>query len=412
MIYKGYYTSLKLQVQLVRVVKSGSRRYNVPEPPMTKRVFPILALAMFTSILGIGIITPFLSLYATEMEASGIWLGMIFTGYGLASTITNPIAGRLSDRSGRKRFLMIGLFVYAISALGYIYAVNPLQLSLVRLVQGAAGGMIFPVALAYVGDISPEGGEGKWMGYATAAFFSGFGFGPLMGGLLIESHGMDVAFAIMGGLNMIAALLITFLLPEIGQRKTSTGEGLSLRKMAASGAIKGIFSFRFTQAIGRGSFMVFLPIYAALYLDLTPTLVGVLISVHVFGMALLAPFTGHIADRYNRRNLVIISNVMFLLPLGLIPVAHDFWFLFWLCLFQGIAGSLSMTASQALIVEEGRKFGMGSAMAVPMVAMGLGMVVGPITSGAINDFVNISAVFYFAAAIGLVGTSLFVWFTR
>jgi len=379
---------------------------------MTKRVFPILALAMFTSILGIGIITPFLSLYATEMDASGIWLGLIFTGYGLASTITNPIAGRLSDRSGRKRFLMIGLFIYAISALGYIYAINPLQLSLVRLVQGAAGGMIFPVALAYVGDISPEGGEGKWMGYATAAFFSGFGVGPLMGGVLIESLGMDVAFAIMGGLNMIAALLITFLLPEIEQRKTSTGESLPLRQMAASGAIKGIFSFRFTQAIGRGSFMVFLPIYAALYLDLTPTLVGVLISVHVFGMALLAPFTGHIADRYNRRNLVIISNLMFLLPLGLIPVARDFWFLLWLCLFQGIAGSLSMTASQALIVEEGRKFGMGSAMAVPMVAMGLGMVVGPITSGVINDFVNISAVFYFAAAVGLVGTSLFVWFTR
>jgi multidrug resistance protein len=379
---------------------------------MTKRVFPILALSMFTSILGIGIITPFLSLYATEMEASGIWLGMIFTGYGLASTITNPIAGRLSDRSGRKRFLMIGLFIYALSSLGYIYAVNPLQLSLVRLVQGAAGGMIFPVALAYIGDISPEGGEGKWMGYATAAFFSGFGFGPLMGGVLIESLGMNVAFGIMGALNMIAALLITFLLPEIEQRITSTGERLSIRDMVASGAMKGIFSFRFTQAIGRGSFMVFLPIYAALYLDLTPTLVGVLISIHVFGMALLSPFTGHIADTYNRRNLVIISNLMFLLSLGLIPVARGFWFLAGLCIFQGIAGSLSMTASQAIIVEEGRKFGMGSAMAVPMLAMGLGMVVGPITSGVINDFLNISTVFYCTAAVGLVGTGLFVWFTR
>ncbi len=80
MIYKEHNTSLNLQVQLVQVVKLSSSRYNEAEPFMTKRLFPLLALAMFTSILGIGIITPFLSLYATEMDASGIWLGMIFTG--------------------------------------------------------------------------------------------------------------------------------------------------------------------------------------------------------------------------------------------------------------------------------------------------------------------------------------------
>jgi multidrug resistance protein len=380
---------------------------------MTKKVFPILALSMFTSILGIGIIVPFLSLYATEMGASGIWLGAIFTGYGLASTIVNPFAGRLSDRRGRKRFLMLGLFIYSLSSLGYIYAVNAPQLALVRLIQGAAGGMIFPVALAYVGDISPEGGEGKWMGYATAAFFSGFGFGPLMGGVLMEHYGMNLAFAIMGGLNMLAALLITFWLPESRQRKISAGEEQSFREMTTSGMIRGIFSFRLTQAIGRGSFMVFLPIFAGLTLKLTPTLIGILISVHVFGMSLLAPFTGRIADRYNRKGLVVLSSVMYLLPLGLIPLARNFWHLFVLCILQGIVSSLSMTASQALVVEEGRKFGMGSAMSLPMVAMGLGMVIGPLASGGLYDFfASTDPVFYFAAGIGLVGTALFVWFTR
>ena len=379
---------------------------------MLKRVFPILALSMFTSILGIGIITPFLSLYATEMGASGIWLGMIFTGYGLASTIVNPIAGRLSDRRGRKLFLMTGLFIYSLSSLGYIYAVSPPQLALVRLIQGGAGGMIFPIAMAYVGDISPEGSEGKWMGYSTAAFFSGFGFGPLMGGVLMEHYGMNLAFAIMGGLNMLACLLITFFLPETRERKTSADERLSFREMGASGMVRGIFSLRFTQAIGRGSFMVFLPIFAGIYLDLTPTLVGILISVHVFGMSLLSPFAGHIADRFNRRTLVVLSSVIYLVSLGLIPVARSFWYLFGLCIFQGIASSLSQTASQALIVEEGRKFGMGSAMALPMMAMGIGMVVGPLASGGLADYVSINSVFYFAAGIGLVGTALFMWFTR
>jgi len=71
-----------------------------------------------------------------------------------------------------------------------------------------------------------------------------------------------------------------------------------------------------------------------------------------------------------------------------------------------------MTSSQALVVEEGRKFGMSSAMSLPMMAMGIGMVVGPLASGALNDYASISSVFYFTAAVGLLGTGLFVWFTR
>ena len=158
--------------------------------------------------------------------------------------------------------------------------------------------------------------------------------------------------------------------------------------------------------------MVFLPIFAAIYIGLTPTLIGLLISVQVLGLSLLSPFTGHIADKFNRRGLVILSSAMNLIPLALIPLAHSFWYLFVLCLLQGVGGSISMTSSQALIVEEGRKFGMGSTMAMPMMAMGIGMVVGPLSAGAIHDFANINLVFYFAAGVGLLGTGLFAWFTR
>ncbi len=43
---------------------------------------------------------------------------------------------------------------------------------------------------------------------------------------------------------------------------------------------------------------------------------------------------------------------------------------------------------------------------------GMGMAVGPLIAGLILDFVNINSVFYFGAGIGLLGTALFMWFTR
>jgi len=168
---------------------------------MIKKVFPILALSVFSSMLGVGIISPLLPLYAENLGATGIWLGIIFSGFSISRAIFMPIIGRFSDRSGRKSFLCIGLLIYSIISLGYILASNASELTLVHLIQGAAAGMIIPIAQAYVGDISPEGEEGTWMGYFNAAFFTGFGFGPLLGGVLTDHFGMNAAFYTMGGLG-------------------------------------------------------------------------------------------------------------------------------------------------------------------------------------------------------------------
>ena len=129
---------------------------------MIKKVFPILALSMFSSTLGIGIVMPLLPIYISEMGASGIWLGVIVSSYAISNSITVPIAGRLSDIKGRKLFLAIGLIAYSLISLGYIFATDVVMLALVRFVHGIAGSMTIPVGIAYLGDLSPENEEGKW----------------------------------------------------------------------------------------------------------------------------------------------------------------------------------------------------------------------------------------------------------
>ena len=71
-----------------------------------------------------------------------------------------------------------------------------------------------------------------------------------------------------------------------------------------------------------------------------------------------------------------------------------------------------MPAASAMIVGEGRKFGMGSALAAFQIAFSLGMVIGPILGGVLRDLAGIDSVFYFGAAAVFAGASLFVWFTR
>jgi len=55
---------------------------------------------------------------------------------------------------------------------------------------------------------------------------------------------------------------------------------------------------------------------------------------------------------------------------------------------------------------------MGLTIALLAIAFSIGMAIGPLLGGLIADFADINSVFYFAAAIGLAGASLFSWFTR
>ena len=363
-------------------------------------------------MLGVGIISPLLPLYAENLGATGIWLGIIFSSFSISRTIFMPIIGRLSDRSGRKLFLCIGLLIYSITSLGYIWAGDVAQLTLVRLIQGSASGMIIPIAQAYVGDISPERKEGTWMGYFNAAFFTGFGFGPLLGGVLTDHFGMNVAFYIMGGLNLLALLVAVLFLPEIERRKMAASPRTSFREMSTSGMIKGLFNFRLTFAIGRGTIVTFLPIFAGIYIGLPPSLIGILLAVNILVTSLLQVYGGNIADRFNRRILVVIGGLTNITFFALIPLGGSFWPLLVICALGGLGGAISMPAASALVVEEGRKFGMGSTIAVFSMAMSIGMAIGPIVSGVIADFINLHTVFYFGAAMGLIGTTLFMWFTK
>jgi len=379
---------------------------------MIKKAFPILAISLFSAMLGVGLVSPLLPLYARDLGASGLELGAIFAGYGIFHSIATPIMGRLSDRRGRKVFLCTGLFAYSIISWGHVLTANVPQLILVRLLMGAAGAMIIPIAMAYVGDLSPKGEEGKWMGYTNTAFFGGFSIGPLLGGGLAERFGMNASFYSMGFLCLLAFLITIIFLPESSQRKTGEKGRISFKDISASKTVRGLFSFRLGQSLGRGGIMTFLPLFAATHIGLGTTLIGVLLAANMLPMTVLLAPAGRLADKFNRKALVILGNFIYLITLVLIPFANNFWQQLWLCFPRALGEAIAIPAATAMTVEEGRKFGMGSTMSALMVAMSIGMALGPTLSGAIVDLADINTVFYFAGAIGVIGTGLFAWFTR
>jgi MFS family permease len=322
--------------------------------------------------------------------------------------LTTPVFGRLSDRKGRKSFISIGLLAYAFISFGFIWIDTVFQLVLLRFLHGIAGALILPIAQAYVGDISPPGEEGKWMGYANAAFLGGFGFGPLMGGVLTDYMGIEVAFLFMGGLSLLAFVISFFFLPETS-RQQSRETHLSFKDMSQRGMMSGLFTFQLTLTMGRATFFTFLPILAVSRLGLSPSLIGILLAIHILLMSILGIPWGRIADRLNRRFLVVCGCIVSFIYLIAVPIGENFGLLLALVILGSLGSAISVPAASALVVEEGRKYGMGSTVAQFSIAMSIGMVIGPVVGGVITDFAGLNSAFYFGAVITLVGAGLFTW---
>jgi len=366
---------------------------------------------MLISMLGFGIVVPLLPIYADQMGATALEIGLINAGFSLALLAALPFMGRLSDRFGRKVFLITGLAILTVASLGFIWAQTPLQLILVRIFQGIGASMHLPIAQAYLGDITPKGEEGKWMGHFSAILFSGMSIGPLFGGVLTDLFSVNTTFLVMAALCLVGLIATIVFLPEVALKTSSEKQGTAFTGLRKSNILKGAFAFQMANGFSMACIMTFLPLFASQNLGLSVSLIGVLIASRT-PLALLQSFTGILADKYSRRGLVAIGSAAAIIFIALMPLAGGFWPLLLMYAIMSIGTSFAMPAATAYIVEEGRIFGMGASMALFMMAMQIGNGVGPIMLGGIVDWLGIESAFYSAAVILLLGIGAFIWLTR
>ncbi|MBC7512253.1 MFS transporter [Candidatus Saccharibacteria bacterium] len=115
-------------------------------------------------------------------------LSLIVTAYLLTTTVTVPIAGKLSDLFGRRNVLLTGVAIFALGSLLSGIAGSIDQLIWFRALQGIGGGIITANAFTIVGDLFAPRERGKWQGFIGAVFGLSSLIGPLLGGWLTDGQ--------------------------------------------------------------------------------------------------------------------------------------------------------------------------------------------------------------------------------
>jgi len=382
------------------------------------KTFASLFLAVAVAMLGIGVIAPILPLYVKTFSASAMMIGIIMGSFSLSRGLLGPFVGRLSDRIGRKRILMVGLGIFALVSLCYSLAANVWQLILVRVIQGAASVMVTPIAQGYVGDISPIGKEGRMMNLFYSSMFIGVGLGPLLGGPLTDLWSYHAAFAVMGLLSAISLLLVVVTVPvDHARGKTSSAREkkaiVPLRQIAKHDAVKAILVYVATRGFWRQGFNTFYPLFAVPILGWSMSQVGYVMSAYFIAGGLFQIPFGFLADRWPRSPQIILGSFAAPLLLLLVPFVHSFSGVMVVVFSIGVLSAFSRASILAIRTELGHSHGMATLAGLHGSAFAAGQMIGPVACGAAVDLFGVTAAFPFGSAVGVLGSvGVILWLRR
>ncbi len=396
---------------------SKSDRASVSKPPLKgpspAGILISLSAAVGVVMTGLGIIWPLVPVYAVHLGAGGLQVGIIIASFNLARTLFNPLAGRLSDRWGRKPFIAAGLLLYALVSVLYVLAARVEALMLVRFLHGFTSVLVGPVAMALAADIAPPNRLGRYMGTLNMAVMLGLGIGPMLGGIIRDLFGMAAAFYAMGGLALLTFAGVAALLPGSDRNTISVDPKppVAFRSLLSHRVVQGIFLLRFFVAAGQGSVYAFLPLLA-LGMELTSTQVGIILGLNIFLIAILQRLCGDLADRINPVHMIISGTLISGLAVIGMPFVDGFSMVLGLNILMGIGNGITMPAGFVITGQLGKELGMGSVMGVTDAGWSLGMIASPILSGIIMDTLGLRSIFLTGGILIIAGTGIIALFLK
>jgi len=369
----------------------------------------ILAFTLLVVMLGYGMVMPIMPFLIEKLGAGGQELGWLVSTYSLMQLVCAPLWGILSDRSGRKPIIAIGVLGYAITLFLFGLATEFWMLFLVRTLAGILSSATMPTSMAYISDHVPEGERSGGMGQLGAAIGAGVVAGPLLGGLL-SSRSLSLPFFIGAGLAGISFLLVLFFLPEThSQGKAAKKPPFrwgGLRQVLSSPA-RLLLLLIFIMSFGLANFQGIIGLYAVDKFAFSTRQVGMLWMV--IGAVLIlgqGGLTGPLTRLFGELPLILTGLAGGAVGFVLISLALNFATLLLALGFFTLALALIGPALNAHISRFSGEH-QGAVMGMNSAASSLGRVVGPLLAGPLFD-INVEYPLWSGAATLLLGAVLAV----
>lgn len=354
----------------------------------------ILMLNLFLVFTGIGLVIPIMPKFMESLGITGGIIGLLVAAFSLTQLLFSPLAGRLADSFGRKRMIVIGMIVFAISEWLFGLASSSALLFVSRLLGGISAAMIMPAVMAYAADVTTTEERATGMGYITAAITTGFIIGPGIGGYIAE-FGIRVPFYSAAVAGVIAGCITLFILQESLPAKEDASDSSSPVEQRSSLLMQLRYAYRepyflgliivFVMTFGLANFETVFGLFVDHKFGFEPKDIAFIITFgSIAGAVVQLTAFSWILNRFGEDRVIsvclLFAGVFILLTL----FVHTFWMIFAVTfviflaidiLRPAISTQLSMVAKD----QQGYVAGLNSAFT------SLGNIIGPIVAGFLFD---------------------------
>jgi MFS family permease len=268
----------------------------------------LLAAIGFVGQVGISVMLPLLPLYATELGAPPLVLGLLTSAFAVTNAIGQLGAGFLSERFGARRLMTAGLALYGTMNALIATAASAAWLLIWRTTAGFGGGSMIVSERIYLAQSVQPARRAFANGVISAAQSAGTVAGPAFGGFAAAIGGLRAPFVIVA-ITSAMALVGTLFLPARERPAESEEAASEPDEPIRVGALLALLAANLALLASYGGFITTYAPLATTRLGWSVVEVGIAFSFFGVGSIVLGPALAHLADRVGRRPVAILAPI-------------------------------------------------------------------------------------------------------
>lgn len=388
---------------------------------LNPRTLPVFLMFFFWGFGtgGLWLVRP---LFAYSVSDSFLLVALASSVSAAPRTFVGALTGYLTDKFGRKPFIILGAAIHITSLTGQFFSNTYLPFFLLEILGGTGIAVWLTSSNALLADETEIASRGRAVALRQTSSRIGLLAGPAVAGIVATVISLPSVFLFIA-INKVAVIIVTvwWIRESHTKRNTPAGSGMTITKrkrkwipnldlnMFRNRAFLALAIGTFAVSMvvgGTGVFRTFFPVQGTDVAGLDEIQVGNLIAISGILALFAAIPSGIAADRYGRKKTLIIGLIITALSVWLMSDLSSFTGALAAVLIFGLAEAIGTGTVQTYAMDLAPEDKRGAFLGVWAFSQSAGQTAGPLFIGLIADTVNFTSAFLTVVVLLLIGTAM------